>query len=166
MLLHDRRLSVMIGPKVFITPLTTDGHNYIYLQVAGFLILWGTKKLDSKKKQCRKLYRLRFASAFVPKLWRTRGATGLRSKRPTLPCCRLWRPFRAHRVETLDPGLKPRAKFYCSFRARKTAHGRQSGPPNQVPSGILLELRYFFHQARSSSRLGHGPLKAGARCRF
>jgi len=75
MLLPDRRLSVRIGPKVFITPLTTDGHYYIYLQVAGFLILWGTKKLDSKKKQCRKLYRLRFASAFVPKLWRTRGAT-------------------------------------------------------------------------------------------
>jgi hypothetical protein len=40
MLLHDRRLSVMIGPKVFITPLTTDGHYYIYLQVAGRNLLW------------------------------------------------------------------------------------------------------------------------------
>ena len=26
--------------------------------------------------------------------------------------------------------------------------------------GILLELLYFFHLACSSSRLGHGPLKA------
>jgi hypothetical protein len=31
--------------------------------------------------------------------------------------------------------------------------------------GILLELLYFFHLARSSSRLGHGPFKAGARVR-
>ncbi len=48
-------------------------------------------------------------------------------------------------------------------RATVVRMGETAVLPKKRPLGILLELLYSFYQARSSSRLEHGPLKAGVR---